>query len=200
MSGVLGKCVTDWAAQIARDTGPSAALSGIAAYGSIAATPTPCGRPSLTRSYAGAAPNPIRATVCGYARGASQMLPAYCGRRRGMRRRACVFVIEWTRRRRGFPLGGIAIAPPFLCRRCVPRSSGLRLSCAIAREGCRAQPVQHPCFVQTSCYLPSSGFSELCRQSLFQGEQCAFSHPPDNRRTSSYWRVFRPSFVEFVAT
>jgi len=51
MPVVLGKCVTDRAAQIARDTAPSAALSGIVAHTYAATTPTPCGRASLTRSY-----------------------------------------------------------------------------------------------------------------------------------------------------
>ena len=39
LGGVVGECVASRAAQVARDTGPSAAFSGIAAYGSIAATP-----------------------------------------------------------------------------------------------------------------------------------------------------------------
>ena len=62
---VQEECVTSRVAQITRDTGPSGALSGIAAYGSMAATPTPSGRASLTRSCAEppAAVNPIRATV-----------------------------------------------------------------------------------------------------------------------------------------
>ena len=58
-----GECAADRAARITRDTGPSAALSGRAAYASTAATPPPCGRTSLTRSRAGASPNPIRVTV-----------------------------------------------------------------------------------------------------------------------------------------
>lgn len=62
--GRSGKCGADRAAQITRDTGPSAALSGIAAHAYAAATPPPCGRTSLTRSRAGATPDPIRATVC----------------------------------------------------------------------------------------------------------------------------------------
>ena len=39
-----GKCGTDWAAQVARDTGPSAVLSGIAAYQEY------CGDPDVVRT------------------------------------------------------------------------------------------------------------------------------------------------------
>ena len=48
-----------------RDTGPSAWFSGIAAYASTAATPTPRGRTSLTRSRFGARTrNRMRGAVC----------------------------------------------------------------------------------------------------------------------------------------
>jgi len=53
--------VTDRAVRITRDNGPSAVLSGIAAYGSIAAPPPPCGQAILTGSRT--AGTPIRATV-----------------------------------------------------------------------------------------------------------------------------------------
>jgi hypothetical protein len=64
MARVFGKCVADRATRVSRDTGPSAAFSGIAAYTYTAATPTPCGLAKLTRSRSGALPNPIRVTVC----------------------------------------------------------------------------------------------------------------------------------------
>ena len=52
MAGVQGECVTARVAQITRDTGPSGALSGMAASVRIAATPTPSGQAGLTRSCA----------------------------------------------------------------------------------------------------------------------------------------------------
>ena len=61
-AGFKTECVADRAVQGARDTGPSASFSGIAAHAYAAATPTPCGQGSLTRSRA--AGTPIRATVC----------------------------------------------------------------------------------------------------------------------------------------
>ena len=78
--GGKGKGVCGWvqssgadrAARVTRDTGPSAAFSGIAAHSYAAATPTPCGRTSLTHSRVGppGADNPIRATGSTIARGA----------------------------------------------------------------------------------------------------------------------------------
>jgi len=49
-AGSNTKCVADRASRITRDTGPSAALSGIAAHAYAATPPTPFVRASLTRS------------------------------------------------------------------------------------------------------------------------------------------------------
>jgi hypothetical protein len=60
-AGWFRGCGTDRAAQITRDTGPSASFSVYDADTYPAPPPTPCGRTSLTRSCAGATPDPIRA-------------------------------------------------------------------------------------------------------------------------------------------
>ena len=61
MTGGRRRSGAERAAQIARDTGPSAALSRDGAHAYAAPPATPCGRTSLTRSRA--AKQPIRTTI-----------------------------------------------------------------------------------------------------------------------------------------
>lgn len=87
---VVGECGTDRAAQIARDTGPSTALSRDGAHTYAAPLATPCGQTSLTRSRA--AGTPIRATV---------HLVAQTRRNRVMRVAKCVVLFHPSRGRDG---------------------------------------------------------------------------------------------------